>query len=97
MADMYFNGDVTVFENAVNRLVKVNLNQNQFDALVIFSFNVGYGDKGLGGSTLLKLLNNGDYIGAAGQFKRWIYSNKKPCEGLKKRRKIEEELFLKPV
>ncbi len=96
-AEELFKQDVKVFENAVNRLIKVKLNQNQFDALVIFTFNVGYGDKGLGGSTLLKLLNRGDYIGAAGQFERWIYSNKKPCEGLKKRRKIEKELFLKPV
>jgi len=97
MAESYFNHDVVVFEKAVNQLVKVQLNQNQFDALVIFAFNVGYGKDGLGGSTLLKLLNAGDYISAAGQFERWIYSNKKPCEGLKRRRKTEKELFLKPV
>ena len=97
MAEIYLDGDIKVFENAVNRLVKVELNQNQFDALVIFTFNVGYGDKGLGCSTLLKLLNSKDYIGASRQFERWIYANKKPCEGLKRRRRIEKELFLKPI
>lgn len=96
-AEELFLRDAEVFENAVNRLVKVALNQNQFDALVSFTFNFGYGIKGLGGSTLLRLLNNSDYIGAARQFERWVYSGDKVLEGLVKRRKEEKELFLKPV
>lgn len=96
-AEELFLRDAEVFENAVNRLVKVALNQNQFDALVSFTFNLGYGIKGLGGSTLLRLLNNSDYIGAARQFERWVYSGDKVLEGLVKRRKEEKELFLKPV
>lgn len=96
-AEELFKQDVKVFENAVNRLIKVKLNQNQFDALVSFTFNLGYGDRGLGGSTLLRLLNNSDYIGASKQFSRWVYSGDRVLEGLIKRRNEEKELFLKPV
>ena len=96
-AEELFKQDVKVFENAVNKLVKVKLNQNQFDALVSFTFNLGYGDRGLGCSTLLRLLNNSDYIGASKQFSRWVYSGDRVLEGLIKRRNEEKELFLKPV
>lgn len=96
-AEELFKQDVKVFENAINRLIKVKLNQNQFDALVSFTFNLGYGDRGLGGSTLLRLLNNSDYIGASKQFSRWVYSGDRVLEGLIKRRNEEKELFLKPV
>lgn len=96
-ANELFKRDVKIFENTINRLVKAKLNQNQFDALVSFTFNLGYGDKGLAGSTLLRLLNTSDYIGAAKQFELWVYSGDKVLEGLAKRRKEEKELFLKPV
>ena len=96
-ADIFFKYDIVRFENAVKRLVKVPLNQNQFDALVSFTFNCGEDAKGLGGSTLLKLLNAGDYTGAAEQFKRWVYSGNVVSLGLQKRRKIEKELFLTAV
>ena len=96
-AEELFKQDVKEFENAVNRLVNVELNQNQFDALVSFTFNLGYGEKGLGGSTLLRLLNNSDYIGASKQFSRWVYSGNRVLEGLIKRRNEEKELFLKAV
>ena len=93
-AETLLKQDLTVHCNNVSKLVKVSLNQNQFDALVSFEFNAGYGN--LSTSTLLKLLNKGDYAGAANQFERWIYdTNKKPLEGLKNRRKKEKELFLK--
>ena len=92
-AETLLKQDLTVHCNNVSSLVKVSLNQNQFDALVSFEFNVGYGN--LSTSTLLKLLNKGDYAGAANQFERWIYAGGKVLEGLKKRRKAEKELFLK--
>lgn len=56
---------------AVNTLVKVPITQDQDDALVDFVFNLGATN--FGGSTLLRLLNAGDYEGAAGQFGRWIH------------------------
>ena len=96
-AEELFKQDIKVFENAVNKLVKAKLNQNQFDALVSFTFNLGYGEKGLGGSTLLRLLNSSDYIGASKQFSRWVYSGDIVLEGLIKRRTEEKELFLKPI
>jgi lysozyme len=64
-----FRKDVAWAEDAVN-LVKVPLTQNQFDALVSFVFNVGAG--AWKRSTMLKLLNAGDYVGASKQFDRWV-------------------------
>jgi len=95
-AETLLKEDLTRFEKAVDSLVKVPLNSNQFDALVSFVFNIGI--NAFSGSTLLKLLNSGDYKGASQQFKRWIYGNgKKVLEGLKKRRTAEEKLFNTPV
>lgn len=85
--------DLTVHCNNVSKLVKVPITQNQFDALVSFEFNVGYG--ALSTSTLLRLLNQGKYLDASKQFERWVYAGGKPLEGLKKRRIAEKELFLR--
>ena len=92
-AESLLKQDLIVHCNNVLKLVKVKLNQNQFDALVSFEYNVGYGN--LSSSTLLKLLNEGDYTGAAGQFEKWVYAGGKVLAGLEKRRKAEKELFLK--
>lgn len=87
--------DMEKFERAVTRLVQVSYNQNQFDALVSFAFNCGEG--ALQKSTLLRKLNAGDYLGAAGEFARWNKGGGKVLPGLTKRRAAEKELFLKPV
>ena len=92
-AESLLKSDLTVHCNNVSKLVKVKLNQNQFDALVSFEYNIGYGN--LSSSTLLKLLNQGDYTGAANQFDKWVYAGGKVLAGLQKRRKAEKELFLK--
>ncbi len=76
---------------AVNRLVTVPLNQNQFDALVDFVFNLGQG--ALAGSTLLRMLNGGGYMAAAGQFDRWVHAGDRVLPGLVKRRAAERQLF----
>lgn len=78
-------------EAAVERLVTVPLTQGQFDALVSFSYNVGSG--ALEGSTLLKLLNAGDYAGARGQFGRWTKAAGVELAGLVRRRAREAEVF----
>jgi len=83
--------DVMEAEGAVDILVKVPLNQNQFDALVSFVYNLGSGN--LKSSTLLKLLNASDYDGAAKQFDRWVYAGGRQLLGLIARRKAEEDLF----
>jgi len=76
---------------AVQRLVTVPLTQGQYDALVSFSYNVGSG--ALGGSTLLKLLNAGDYEGARGQFGKWTKAAGVELAGLVRRRAREAEVF----
>lgn len=75
------------FEDNINKVVKVPLNQNQFNALVSFSYNIGTG--AFNKSTLLKLLNQKEYLQAAEQFMKWL----KPPE-LKGRRMREKALFL---
>ena len=86
-----FKKDLQVFENAIHRLVKVSLNQNQFDALVSFAYNCGA--PALSQSTLLRVLNQGNYQEAANQFLRWTRGGGKVLPGLVKRRQAEKELF----
>lgn len=92
-AEKLLKTDLLVHCNNVSKLVKVPLNQNQFDALVSFEYNVGYGN--FKSSTLLKLLNQKKYKEAAEQFGRWKYAGKKELLGLVRRRNAEKELFLK--
>lgn len=92
-AEKLFAMDIQIHENNINKLVKVPLTQGQFDALVSFEFNIGYG--AFKNSTLLKLLNAGKYRESAEQFTRWVYSGGKISAGLQKRREEEKRLFLK--
>lgn len=88
-------------ESDVLKLVTVDLNQNEFDALVSFVYNCGPG--ALQKSTLLKRLNKGDRQGAAaafGFFNKARKNGKWPLvemRGLTSRRASESALFLKPV
>lgn len=90
-AEELLRDDVKRFEDQVLRLVKVPLTQGQFDALVSFTYNLGAAN--LGNSTLLRLLNAGDYKGAAAQFDRWTKAGGKELPGLVKRRAAERALF----
>lgn len=80
------------YESDVSRLVKVGLNQGQFDALVSFTYNLG--SRSLSTSTLLRKLNAGDYAGAADEFLRWNKAGGKVLNGLTRRREAERALFL---
>jgi len=91
-ADQLLLADIAKFEAGVLKLVRAVINQNQFDALVDFSFNLGLGN--LGSSTLLKKLNAGDIKGAAEEFLRWDKAGGKVLAGLTRRRKAERDLFL---
>ncbi|WP_442323775.1 lysozyme [Cernens ardua] len=93
-AQAYLRSDLNAAERAVNTLVTVDINQNQFDALVDFTFNLGAG--ALAGSTLLRRLNDGDYDGAADEFGLWVHAGRKIELGLVKRRSAEKALFLRP-
>ena len=86
---------IKTYEDAVTQAVKVPLNQNQFDALVSFAYNVGVG--ALKQSTTLRKLNAGDYAGAADALTMWTKCNGKVLAGLVRRRKEERALFLTPV
>lgn len=83
--------DIDKFEKTVLKLVKVDLNQSQFDALVSFTYNLGEGN--LSKSTLLKMLNNKDYYGASQEFIRWNKAGGKVLNGLIRRREAERNLF----
>lgn len=91
-ANQLLQQDVVVYEQAVVKLVKVPLNQNQFDALVSFAFNVGVG--ALANSTLLASLNRRNYLGAADQLLRWTKAGNVTLKGLVDRRAEERGLFL---
>lgn len=92
-AGTFLSIDVQKYEYAINTSVKVKLNQNQFDALVSFVYNVGTG--AFKKSTMLKFLNEKHFPLAAGQFDRWNKVKGVVCQGLVNRRKSEKELFLK--
>jgi lysozyme len=89
--------DLDRFEDAVCRLVKVKLTQNQFDALVSFAYNCGEGN--LEKSTLLEYVNQKRFASAAEQFQNWnkirIKGVLTPSKGLTRRRKAEKALFIK--
>jgi lysozyme len=87
--------EIATHESAVMRLVSVDLNQNQFDALVSFAYNVGNG--ALEKSTLLKKLNAGDYPGAQAEFMKWNKAAGKVLRGLSIRRAKEAALFAERV
>lgn len=80
------------YEKYIREYVKVDITQNQYDALVSFVYNVGGG--AFSESTLLKKLNKGDYEGASEEFERWVYGGGVRLKGLVRRRKAEKELFL---
>lgn len=92
-AESYLKNDLVKFESAINRLVKAPLNQNQFDALASFTYNLG--ETNLSKSTLLKKLNAKDYASAADQFLVWNRAGGKVLNGLVRRREAERNLFLK--
>lgn len=96
-AEAIFQSDIAGFVSEVNDLVKVDLNQNEFDALVSFQFNTGH----LGSSTLLKLLNAGNRAAVPGELMKWnkatVDGELQEVAGLTRRRKEEGALFLSPV
>nr|WP_228035566.1 lysozyme [Oculatella sp. LEGE 06141] len=92
-AEALLRQDLLRFETAVNNLVKVPLTDNQFSALVSFTYNVG--ERALGTSTLLRLLNQGNYRGAANEFLRWNKAGGRVLAGLTRRRNAERTLFLR--
>jgi lysozyme len=91
-AEEMLRRDLREIEQGVNDLIKVEIIQTMFDALVSFAYNVGVGN--LRRSTLLKNLNQGDIQGAAEQLLRWNRARGRVLPGLTRRRVAERDLFL---
>ena len=91
-AEQFLISDIGWAENVVNDLVTVPLNQDEFNALVDFVFNLGEGN--FEKSTLVKLLNNSDYQGATDEFIKWDRAGGKVVVGLLRRRIAEKNEFI---
>jgi GH24 family phage-related lysozyme (muramidase) len=92
-ASAQLESDLAKAEAAVESLVKAPLTDNEFAALVDFTFNLGVG--AFQNSTMLKLLNGGLFGRAAQEFSKWIHAGGREIDGLVKRRAAEKALFLK--
>lgn len=90
-AEAWLLEDLAWAEECVNEHVTAMLTQPEFDACVSLCFNIGC--RAFSGSTLVRLLNGGDYNGAAAQFARWNKQAGKELAGLTRRRAAEAELF----
>ena len=86
--------DINTTERQLDKALKVVLNRNQYSALVSLVFNIGIGN--FQKSTLLRVLNEGDYGKAAKEITRWTYAGKSQLLGLIKRRAEEKMLFNLP-
>jgi lysozyme len=95
-AQQYFEFEVGKKTASIEQMVTVDVNDNEYGALVSFAYNLGLGS--LHGSTLLKLLNSGqDRNVVADQFLRWNKAGGVEVAGLTRRRQAERALFLQPM
>jgi lysozyme len=96
-AEELLRSDLEITETAVTHMTKdIGLNQNQFDSLVSFAFNVGV--TALRNSTLMRKINaDASEQEIREQFGRWIYADKKVLSGLVARRKDEADLYFEPI
>ncbi|MFD2112567.1 glycoside hydrolase family protein [Thiorhodococcus fuscus] len=94
-AEKYLKEDVAKFEDVVRSVVTVSLSDSQAAALTSLAYNIGEG--AFSNSTLVKLLNLGDYEAAAGEFDKWtkvtVNGLKQTSDALVRRRDLEEEVF----
>lgn len=91
-AEKLFRKDVSIAEAVVRKLIFVKLTQKKFDAVCSLTYNIG--GKNLETSTLLKKINNQEWLEASKEFKEWHFSKGKSLPGLVKRREEESVMFL---
>lgn len=91
-ADMLLKKDLQILAEMVDSLLKYDVNQNQFDAILSFVYNVGIGN--FMKSKMLKYINQGKIKEAADEFLKWNKSNGVVLKGLVRRREAERALFL---
>lgn len=94
-AERWLDQDITKVENQLQPILTMDLNPNQYTALVSLVYNIGVGN--FSSSTLLKKLRQQDLKGASKEFTKWVYVRKKKVAGLKNRRLQEQALFNRPV
>ena len=95
-AEALLEQDLKRFEKGVDAILQNNnISDNQFSAMVSFSFNLGLTN--FSTSTLLKLVNKSQFDKAALEFERWNHAGGKVVKGLTIRRRAERDLFLKPA
>lgn len=94
-ANAILERDLVKYEAAVSRLLKRNPNENQFSAMVSLCFNIGPGN--MAKSSVVRLFNAGDLLGAANAFRMWNKAAGKVMKGLENRREAERQLFLRAV
>lgn len=92
LAEKLLDEDVKEVNKALHEYCYIHLNINQQIALISFIFNCG--NVAFKNSTLLKKLNQGEYLEAADEFLKWVYVKGKKLKGLVKRRQIERTIFL---
>lgn len=87
-----FKNTILSYERDVDAFVRDDINQNQFNALVSFAYNLG--STALKNSTLLKRVNsNPNNPLIANEFRKWIYAEKKIVKGLQNRRNAEVKVY----
>lgn len=91
-ASAWLENDLGTAERTVNNKVRVELTQAMYDSLVSLCYNIG--ETNFSTSTLLKKLNNKEYVGAQQQFEVWRKSGGKVIDGLVKRREKESNYFI---
>jgi lysozyme len=90
--ELLLKKDLEPRESALNKFLKVKINQNQFDALISLIYNIGV--ENFKNSTLLNFINNKLFDKIPSQFRRWKYINKVVSKGLLARREEEIKLWL---
>lgn len=91
-AEQYLLADLTAFAAKVAKLLKVKVSDAQFGALVSLAYNIGL--DAFAKSTLLRILNAGDYAGVPTQFRRWNKNDGKVMKGLVNRRNREIDMWM---
>lgn len=94
-AQQYLSFEIAHKTSSMNAMITIDINQNQFDALASFCYNLGVG--ALHGSTLLRLVNEGNFSDASSEFPKWDHAGGVMVPGLLKRRLAEQTLFWTPV
>jgi lysozyme len=89
--DAILQNDIEKSERAVLRLIRVALDDGQFDALVSFTFNLGAG--ALQRSTLRRKVNREEHESVPAEFRRWVWAGGRKLKGLMRRREVEARLY----